>query len=37
LFQKALAEDDVNNLIKSLERQGLVTVTGTKVTYSFPD
>jgi len=37
LFQKALAEDEVYNLIKSLERQGLVTVTGTKVTYSFPD
>ena len=37
LFQKALAEDELAAILKNMEQQGFVTVTGTKVAYSFPE
>ena len=37
LFQKALAEDELATLLKALEKQGYVTVSGTKVAYSLPE
>lgn len=37
LFQKALPEDELSSLLKLLEKQGIVTITGTKVGYSFPE
>lgn len=37
LFQKALAEDELAAILKHLEQQGLVTVTGTRVAYSLPE
>jgi hypothetical protein len=36
LFQKQLTEHDVTGLIGKLQAQGVVTVTGTKVTYELP-
>ena len=37
LFQKALAEDELSSLLNLLEKQGIVTITGTKVAYSLPE
>lgn len=37
LFQKALAEDELSGLLKTLQKQGHVTVSGTKVSYSLPE
>ena len=37
LFQKALAEDELAAILKHMEQQGLITVTGTKVGYSLPE
>ena len=37
LFQKALPEDELASLLKLMEKQGLLTVTGTKVVYSLPE
>ena len=37
LFQKALAEDELAAILKHMEQQGFVTVTGTKVGYSLPE
>ena len=37
LFQKALAENEVDAILKALEKQGHVTVSGTKVAYSLPE
>jgi hypothetical protein len=37
LFQKALAEDELSELLKTLQKQGLVTVSATKVSYSLPE
>ena len=37
LFQKALAEDELAAILKHMEQQGLITVTGTKVSYSLPE
>ena len=37
LFQKALAEDELAAILKHMEQQGLITVTGAKVGYSLPE
>ena len=37
LFQKALAEDELSAILKHMEQQGFITVTGTKVGYSLPE
>ena len=37
LFQRALAEDELAAILKHMEQQGLITVTGTKVSYSLPE
>ena len=37
LFQKALTEDELAAILKHLEQQGVVAVTGTKVAYSLPE
>ena len=37
LFQKVLTDDEIAALLKSMEKQGFVTVSGTKVTYSFAE
>ena len=37
LFQKALAEDELAAILKHMEQHGLITVTGTKVSYSLPE
>ena len=37
LFQKALAEDELAAILKNMEQQGFITVTGTKVGYSLPE
>ena len=37
LFQKALAEDELAAILKHMEQQGLITVTGTKVSYSLSE
>lgn len=37
LFQKALAEDELSALLKHMEQQGFVAITGTKVMYSLPE
>lgn len=37
LFQKALAEDELAAILKHMEQQGFITVTGTKVGYSLPE
>lgn len=36
LFQKALAEEELAALLKLMEKQGLVIINDTKVTYSLP-
>lgn len=37
IFQKQISDQDVASLIATLQKQGVVTVNGTKVTYSLPD
>jgi len=37
LFQKALPEDELSALLKQMEKQGHINVSGTKVTYSLPE
>lgn len=37
LFQKALPEDELASLLKLMEKQGLLAITGTKVVYSLPE
>ena len=37
LFQKALAEDELAAILKHMEQQGFITVTGTKVGYLLPE
>ena len=37
LFQKALPEDELAELLKSLVKHGYVAVSGAKVTYSLPE
>ncbi|MFT4190590.1 MAG: PIN domain-containing protein [Comamonas sp.] len=37
LFQKALTEDELAAILKNMEQQGLVAVTGAKVAYSLPE
>lgn len=37
LFQKALGEDELATLLKTLEKQGYVAVNETKVSYSLPE
>ncbi|WP_245570669.1 PIN domain-containing protein [Arenimonas composti] len=37
LFQKALPEEELGALLKSLQKQGYVAVNGTKVSYSLPE
>jgi hypothetical protein len=36
LFQKALSHEDLEKLIKALQKSGVVTVTDSKVSYAFP-
>ena len=36
LFQKSLADDELQSLMLTLQAQGLLTVAGTKVSYSLP-
>lgn len=37
LFQNALAEDELAAILKLMEKQGFVTIAGTKVAYSLPE
>jgi len=37
LFQKELSEDELARLLKILEKQGMLSMTGTKVVYSLPE
>ena len=37
IFQKQLTEDEVASLLKGLQSKGIVSVNGTKVTYSLPN
>lgn len=37
LFQKALPEDELAALMKLMEKQGWIAISGTKVTYSLPE
>ena len=37
LFQKALPEDELASLLKLMEKQGFLAITGTKVVYSLPE
>ena len=37
LFQKELSEDELASLLKLLEKQGMLSMTGTKVVYSLPE
>lgn len=37
LFQKALPDSELATLLKLMERQGLITITGTRVAYSLPE
>lgn len=36
LFQKALSAEDLDRLIKALQKSGIVTVVDSKVSYAFP-
>lgn len=36
LFQKALSAEDLDRLIKVLQKSGIVTVVDSKVSYAFP-
>ena len=37
LFQKALPEDELSTLLKLMEKQGIITISGTKVAYTLPE
>jgi hypothetical protein len=37
LFQKALPEDELRGVLESLQKNGYITVSGTKVAYTLPD
>ena len=37
IFQKQLSEHQVEAIISSLQKQGVLTINGTKVSYSLPD
>jgi hypothetical protein len=37
LFQKQITEAEVEATVRGLEARGVLAITGTKVTYSFPD
>jgi PIN domain len=37
LFQKALPDDELAALLKTMEKQGLISIAGTKVAYSLPE
>lgn len=37
IFQKQISEQDIASLIATLQKQGVVSVNGTKVSYSLPD
>jgi len=37
IFQKQISDQDIASLIATLQKQGVVTVNGTKVSYSLPD
>lgn len=37
LFQKALPDSELATLLKLMERQGLITITGRRVAYSLPE
>ncbi|MBX3625036.1 MAG: hypothetical protein KF892_08505 [Rhizobacter sp.] len=37
LFQKKLTEAEIAELLQALQKQGLITVSGNKVSYSLPD
>jgi hypothetical protein len=37
LFQKALPEDELGLLLKLMEKQGLIAMNDTRVTYSLPE
>ena len=37
IFQKQISDQDIASLIAILQKQGVVTVNGTKVSYSLPD
>jgi len=36
MFQKALSEQEVASLLGKLQAQGIISVSGTKVTYALP-
>ena len=36
LFQKSLTDEELTSLLESLQRQGIISVTGTKVSYALP-
>ena len=36
LFQKSLPEEELASLLKSLQEQGIISVTDTKVSYALP-
>ena len=36
LFQKALTEAEVASLVEGLQAQGVISISGTKVTYALP-
>jgi hypothetical protein len=37
LFQKALPDNELASLLKLMEKQGLIEITGTRVAYSLPE
>ena len=37
LFQKSLRDNEISALIQLMEKQGLITVSGTKVSYALPE
>ncbi len=37
LFQKALPDDELALLLKDMQKQGLISIEGTRVAYSLPD
>ena len=37
LFQKALLDDEIALLLKDMQKQGLISIDGTRVAYSLPD
>lgn len=37
LFQKSLAETELSSLLKAMEKQGLIEISGSRVSYSLPE